>query len=285
MVNWKQPESADRLFAALIVAHPSLKLDYQAMARYFGQEATYDAIQNRLRRCHALAEQLRQEAIERGIADVPLAKGRKSSTAITSSPTPRTPRVGRNGIQKPPSSSSRRKSTPKTTAIKTPTRNGAGSSRAGTSIMDAISLEDDVLVDENTDVKPTVKVESRPAHISTMTAAPDGSDVEVIEMAPSPPPLATSKAEIFYDSVSTFPSYGSVGISNGSGPKVKREREHSRFLSSNEAPDTETNPTPSRPTSHIFSRSSATFGLSTIGGFPQSSSSGYDMDDLYAEVA
>ncbi|GKZ95920.1 hypothetical protein AnigIFM59636_009931 [Aspergillus niger] len=289
MVNWKQPESADRLFAALIVAHPSLKLDYHAIATYFGQEATYDAIQNRLRRCHALAEQLRQEAFDRGITDVPSAKGRKSTTGSIASPAPRTPRVGRNGIQKPvTSSSSRRRPAPRTPAnLITPTRSGAGSSKAGQSIMDAISLEDDMLADEETDIKATAKAESRSAQVST-TAGPasDGSDVEIIEVPPSPPAHTTSKVEDIYDSIPVFPSYSSYSFSNGNGSNVKREREQSRFLDFDDTPVKDTNPTPA---SNAFrssrSNKDTSLGLSGIGGFTHGSSSSYDMDDPWGAVA
>ncbi|GLA61672.1 hypothetical protein AtubIFM56815_002531 [Aspergillus tubingensis] len=290
MVNWKQPESADRLCAALVVAHPSLKLDYNAIATYFGQGATYDAIQNRFRKVHSFADQLRQEAIERGITDLPVAKARKSTTGSIASPAPRTPRMGRNGIQKPvSSSSSRRRPAPRTPAnLITPTRSGAGSSKAGQSIMDAISLEDDMLDDDKTDMKPPLKAESRSAQISTMAGpASDESDIEIIEMPPSPPAPTTGKTEDFYVSTSSFPSYPSFSVGNGISSTVKREREQSRLPDSEDTPVNGTNTTPS--TSSVFSNrksnNDTTFGISSIGGFAHSSSSAYEMDDPWSEVA
>ncbi|PYH65441.1 uncharacterized protein BO88DRAFT_418553 [Aspergillus vadensis CBS 113365] len=290
MVNWKQAESADRLCAALVVAHPSLKLDYNAIAAYFGQGATYDAIQNRFRKVHTFADQLRQEAIERGITDIPVAKTRKSTTGSIASPAPRTPRMGRNGIQKPvSSSSSRRRPTPRTPAnFITPTRSGTGSSKAGQSIMDAISLEDDMLDDEKTDLKPTLKAESRSAQIST-TAGPasDESDVEIIEMPPSPPAITTGKAEDFYVSTSSFPSYPSFSVSNVISSTVKQEQKQTGVSSESGRRLNDTNTTSS--TSSVFgnsrSNNDASLGLSSIGGFAHSSSSAYEMDDPWAEVA
>ncbi|BCR95751.1 uncharacterized protein AKAW2_20691A [Aspergillus luchuensis] len=290
MVNWKQPESADRLCAALVVAHPSLKLDYNAIATYFGQGATYDAIQNRFRKVHSFADQLRQEAIERGITDLPAAKARKSTTGSIASPAPRTPRMGRNGIQKPVSSSSRKRPASRTPAnLITPTRSGAGSSKAGQSIMDAISLEDDMLDDERADMKPPLKAESRSAQISTMAGpTSDESDVEIIEMPPSPPAVTTGKVEEFYVSTSSFPSYPNFSVSNGNtSSTVKREREQSRILNSNVTTVNGTNTTSSTSSDFSNSRSNndATLGISSIGGFAHSSSSAYEMDDPWSEVA
>ncbi|RAH62089.1 hypothetical protein BO85DRAFT_516635 [Aspergillus piperis CBS 112811] len=291
MVNWKQPESADRLCAALVVAHPSLKLDYNAIATYFGQGATYDAIQNRFRKVHSFADQLRQEAIERGVTDLPVAKARKSTIGSIASPAPRTPRMGRNGIQKPVSSSSSRKRPASRTPANliTPTRSGAGSSKAGQSIMDAISLEDDMLDDGRADMKPPLKAESRSAQISTMAGpASDESDVEIIEMPPSPPAHTTGKVEGFYVSTSSFPSYPNFSVSNGiTSSTVKREREQNRLPEFEDTPVNGTNSTPS--TSSVFSNrksnNDTTLGISSIGGFAHNSSSAYEMDDPWSEVA
>ncbi|PYI03796.1 hypothetical protein BO78DRAFT_273652, partial [Aspergillus sclerotiicarbonarius CBS 121057] len=138
MVNWKLPESTDRLIAALIAAHPGLKIDYQTMATYFGQGATYDTMHGRFRRCHILAEELQRDTRERGvITDLP--KARKLATSTTS--TPRTPRGPRNGIQKASSLSSRGKPSVRPSNLVTPTRNGPAA-RGGGSAMEAILIED-----------------------------------------------------------------------------------------------------------------------------------------------
>ncbi|PYH99947.1 hypothetical protein BO71DRAFT_368123 [Aspergillus ellipticus CBS 707.79] len=170
MVNWKVPEATDRLFAALIAAHTGLKLDYHAMAILFDQGATYDAIEGRFRKYRKLADELRQEANERGVIDIP--KGRSSTGSACS--TPRTPRGPRNGIQKI-SSSSRRQTSLRTSNISSPTKFGLN--RTGQSVMEAICVDDDSSRDE-------AKVKKEPAASTSCD-----SDIEII----TPPPATIFK--------------------------------------------------------------------------------------------
>ncbi|KAJ6262211.1 hypothetical protein Dda_3016 [Drechslerella dactyloides] len=59
-ISWSS-ENYVKLLAALLAAHPALKPDYKAMAVYFGDGATYDAIQGCMRPIRKRAEKLRQE--------------------------------------------------------------------------------------------------------------------------------------------------------------------------------------------------------------------------------
>ncbi|PYH49946.1 uncharacterized protein BP01DRAFT_378556 [Aspergillus saccharolyticus JOP 1030-1] len=143
MVNWKAPESTDRLIASLIVAHPGLKLDYRAMAIAFGQGASYDSIEGRFRRWRKMADELRGEVEARGISLTEF-RGRNS---LSGSSTPRTPRGPRNGVSKAgQSASSSRKDGRTVSTQKTPTRPMNNGSRAsairGESLVQAIFVED-----------------------------------------------------------------------------------------------------------------------------------------------
>ncbi|PYH77549.1 hypothetical protein BO82DRAFT_246753, partial [Aspergillus uvarum CBS 121591] len=145
MVNWKAPESTDRLLASLIVAHPGLKLDYKAMATAFGQGASYDSIEGRFRKWRKMADELRGELELRGINFTEL-RARNSSSGIM---TPRTPRGPRNGVTKASQSvpsSSRARKDGRTISQKTPTRpakSGSGTSGThGGSLVQAIFVED-----------------------------------------------------------------------------------------------------------------------------------------------
>ncbi|PKY04743.1 hypothetical protein P168DRAFT_281120 [Aspergillus campestris IBT 28561] len=142
MVNWKAPESLDRLVGALIAAHPGLKLDYQAMAVYFGQGSTYDAIEGRFRRFRKVAEELKTEAAGRGITTLP--RGRNSG--------PRTPRTPGGGISKPSSSgrsTARAKNKGLAAVLDTPTKKGGRAQSHGQSVMNAILVGDSASEDEN----------------------------------------------------------------------------------------------------------------------------------------
>jgi len=60
VISW----SADRykkLFAAVLAAHPEIKLNYKEVAVYFGEGATYDSIECRMRDIKKHAKQLRAE--------------------------------------------------------------------------------------------------------------------------------------------------------------------------------------------------------------------------------
>ncbi|PLN78757.1 hypothetical protein BDW42DRAFT_174316 [Aspergillus taichungensis] len=142
MVNWKAPESLDRLVGALIAAHPGLKLDYQAMAVMFGQGSTYDAIEGRFRRFRKVAEELKADAAGRGITSVP--RGRNSG--------PRTPRTPGGGISKPSSSgrsTARGKNKGLAAVMDTPSKKGGRVQSRGQSVMNAILVGDSASEDEN----------------------------------------------------------------------------------------------------------------------------------------
>lgn len=121
------------------------------MAAYFGQGATYDAIEGRFRRYRKMAEELKTEARDRGIVHVPRGRG----SGVTS---PRTPRTGR-GITKNTSSSKSKKDSNRSN-LTSPTRRGAARpANAGMSSLDAICLdgnttdEEDRKLDKEIDVK------------------------------------------------------------------------------------------------------------------------------------
>ncbi|KAF7178421.1 hypothetical protein CNMCM7691_007117 [Aspergillus felis] len=154
MVNWKANESTDRLIAVLIAAHPGLKLEYQAMATFFGQGATYDAIEGRFRRYRKMADEVKADALSRGITELP--RGRNGTTS-SSSVTPRTPRGPRSGITKPSSSTGRSRKSTVSQVLSTPTKRGQGRGGSnnngnGMSFMEAIFL-DDGLSEEDRKVK------------------------------------------------------------------------------------------------------------------------------------
>ncbi|KAK6341005.1 hypothetical protein TWF696_009317 [Orbilia brochopaga] len=64
-IQWTS-ENYVKLLAALLAAHPALKPDYKAIAVYFGDGATYDAIQGCMRPIRRRAEKLREE-VEGGL--------------------------------------------------------------------------------------------------------------------------------------------------------------------------------------------------------------------------
>ncbi|KAE8388309.1 hypothetical protein BDV23DRAFT_185529 [Aspergillus alliaceus] len=142
MVNWKSPESTDRLIAALLATHQGIKLDYHAMALLFDQGATFDALEARFRRYRKMADELKADAYNRGITDIPHNVGRNISVSGgNGNTTPRTPRGARGGITSSintPSSSSKRKRG--TQQAQTPTKQKKN--KPGMSLMDAIYVED-----------------------------------------------------------------------------------------------------------------------------------------------
>ncbi|KAL4890507.1 hypothetical protein BDV59DRAFT_204222 [Aspergillus ambiguus] len=161
MVNWKDTESTDRLIAAMLAGQPGLKLDYSAIATFFGQGATYDAIEGRFRRYRKMAEDLKADARRRGITNIP----------------PRTPRAPRSNRTKA-SSSGRNKRSAQAPDHASPTKRRAAASE-GQSLMDAI------LVDDNKDEADTdskVKIQ----HDLTVD-----DDVEIVEAPGSVSSTAT----------------------------------------------------------------------------------------------
>ncbi|KAE8381072.1 hypothetical protein BDV26DRAFT_289774 [Aspergillus bertholletiae] len=149
MVNWKNPESTDRLIASLIAANSGLKLDYHAIALLFGQGATYDSIEGRFRRYRKMADQLRDEVHNCGITDIPHNTRRNYASGGGTPSTPRTPRVPRGGITKSTPSSSRSRNYRYT---HTPTKQ---KTKLGMSALDAIYVEDaDPEEEEESKIKP-----------------------------------------------------------------------------------------------------------------------------------
>ncbi|RPA99552.1 hypothetical protein L873DRAFT_890652 [Choiromyces venosus 120613-1] len=81
MVVWTA-ENCQRLLAALVSAHPELKLDYNAIAVLFGQGATYDSIAHRFRHIRAEAKTLRAQ-VKPGAAPPGPPRRRKSGAPNT----------------------------------------------------------------------------------------------------------------------------------------------------------------------------------------------------------
>ncbi|RAL02416.1 uncharacterized protein BO80DRAFT_34294 [Aspergillus ibericus CBS 121593] len=271
MVNWKLPESTDRLIAALIAAHPGLKIDYQTMAIYFGHGATYDTMHGRLRRCHILAEELQKETQERGgLPDLP--KGRKFAISTTS--TPRTPRGPRNGIQKASSSSSRAKPFFRTSSsLVTPTRSGPTARNPG-SAMEVILIDDEFV-----DV-----IKTGPQSVLPIADTSSEEDIEIIHhsapaSAPTPAPRINKAESLFHQPPTSFLPYTGFNNVNGYGGEPEQAEIVKVIPSANEPERTETVapiPIPSNTLSNDpFSTS--------LGGFFDNPE--YDMDDIYGGVA
>ncbi|KAK6534342.1 hypothetical protein TWF281_005665 [Arthrobotrys megalospora] len=64
-ISWSS-DNYVKLLAALLAAHPELKPNYEKIAIYFGDGATYDAIQGCMRRVRTKADELRKE-VETGV--------------------------------------------------------------------------------------------------------------------------------------------------------------------------------------------------------------------------
>ncbi|GAQ11553.1 hypothetical protein ALT_8874 [Aspergillus lentulus] len=188
MVNWKANESTDRLIAVLIAAHPGLKLEYQAMATLFGQGATYDAIEGRFRRYRKMADEVKADALSRGITELP--RGRNGTTgggSSSSSVTPRTPRGPRGGITKPSSSTGRSRKSTISQVLSTPTKRGQGrggssNNGSGMSFMEAIFLDDGLSEEDK-------KVKSEAAEILTGLV---GNSAVVHDLTGASTPTASS---------------------------------------------------------------------------------------------
>ncbi|KAF7118533.1 hypothetical protein CNMCM5793_008063 [Aspergillus hiratsukae] len=210
MVNWKANESTDHLIAVLIAAHPGLKLEYQAMATLFGQGATYDAIEGRFRRYRKMADEVKADALNRVITELP--RGRNGATG-SSSGTPRTPRGPRGGITKPSSSTSGRSRKGNVSQVlSTPTKRGPNGGNNGNgngmSFMEAIFLND-ALSEEDT------KMKSEAAEILTGLV---GSSAVVHDLTGASTPTASS-ASI----ASMKMEDGAESFSSAFGGAVKQE--------------------------------------------------------------
>jgi hypothetical protein len=134
------------------------------MATLFGQGATYDAIEGRFRRYRKMADEVKADALSRGITELP--RGRNGTTgSASSSVTPRTPRGPRGGITKPSSSTGRSRKSTVSQVLSTPTKRGQGrgsnsNNGSGMSFMEAIFLDDGLSEEEK-------KVKSEAAEILT----------------------------------------------------------------------------------------------------------------------
>ncbi|KAI9680346.1 MAG: hypothetical protein M1829_001232 [Trizodia sp. TS-e1964] len=73
-INWNEKDSFARLLAAVLAAHPEVKLNYRAIASMYGQGATYDAVEGRFRIIKKDAKVLRAE-IDEGVRDPAPARG------------------------------------------------------------------------------------------------------------------------------------------------------------------------------------------------------------------
>ncbi|KAJ4324216.1 hypothetical protein N0V94_001428 [Neodidymelliopsis sp. IMI 364377] len=81
MVNWQDKGTADRLLAAVIASHGN-KVNCREVARLFGDGATYDAIENYLRKPKKQALALKAAAEDREAPATPTTT-RKKTTATT----------------------------------------------------------------------------------------------------------------------------------------------------------------------------------------------------------
>ncbi|KAF5874488.1 uncharacterized protein Bfra_004498 [Botrytis fragariae] len=66
MPNWKSYEATVRLLSAIVAAHPSLKLDYAAISKYYGDESNYQQIWRGMNGIKRNAESLRK-AVDAGL--------------------------------------------------------------------------------------------------------------------------------------------------------------------------------------------------------------------------
>ncbi|KAF2272278.1 uncharacterized protein EI97DRAFT_462065 [Westerdykella ornata] len=88
-VNWQDPEVRDRLLAAIIASFDG-KINCREVARLFGKDATYNTIENFLRKPKKFAQQLKEEA-----GDAPAPSPARPKTPKT----PRTPKTPKSAIE------------------------------------------------------------------------------------------------------------------------------------------------------------------------------------------
>ncbi|KAF2446337.1 hypothetical protein P171DRAFT_257583 [Karstenula rhodostoma CBS 690.94] len=81
-INWQDPEVKDRILASIIASFGT-PINCREVARIFGPEATYDAIENFLRKPKKKAKELAAEAAARGTSAPAPAKQQRA---------PRTPK-------------------------------------------------------------------------------------------------------------------------------------------------------------------------------------------------
>ncbi|KAF2263878.1 hypothetical protein CC78DRAFT_603129 [Lojkania enalia] len=83
-INWQDPETKDRILASIIASFDN-QINCKEVARIFGGEATYNAIENFLRKPKKLANQLKAEAAGKE-GPVPSPARPRTSTTPKSSP-------------------------------------------------------------------------------------------------------------------------------------------------------------------------------------------------------
>ncbi|KAA8643632.1 hypothetical protein EYZ11_010779 [Aspergillus tanneri] len=273
MVNWKNPESTDRLIAALIAAHPAVKLEYQAMATYFGQGATYDSIEGRFRRYRKLAEDLRTEARNRGITDIP-------RSARSGASTPRTPR-GPRGVTKVSSASSGRGKDAGRTALSSPTRRGSGRRSAnggGMSIMDAIFLDDET-PEEDTKIK--TEAAQILSGIGGVVATGHIPDLEIISESTVTASASTTTTEPVTPKVEdSNPSTNNFSSTYGT---IKHEDQANSFMGDSTGVASSIGSNGCGATLDHVAMEDDPFSISGMY-FPHGHA-GYDMDDIYGGAA
>ncbi|KAK4985481.1 hypothetical protein LTR66_008152 [Elasticomyces elasticus] len=84
MPDWKSKDAADRLLAATIASIPGMKINVRDIAALFGEGATYDSIENRLRQVKRTAAVMRQEV--------------DSGARPSAPPTPKKPRAPKKNV-------------------------------------------------------------------------------------------------------------------------------------------------------------------------------------------
>ncbi|KAI9038366.1 uncharacterized protein KD926_010902 [Aspergillus affinis] len=179
------------------------------MANFFGQSATYDAIEGRFRRYRKMADELKQEARALGITNALPGRGSGGST-------PRTPRATR-GVTKKSSTGKAQKGTPSN--LTSPTRRAIASrsGNGGMSTLDAICL-DDTSEDDQKDTKLKTDTRTGPARLADAplwgqhgAAVQDqgGPDLEIVG-APVPAEDIFPKLEERENSMSIFSSFPSL---------------------------------------------------------------------------
>ncbi|KAI9774804.1 MAG: hypothetical protein M1840_000020 [Geoglossum simile] len=99
MVNWSAKESFTKLLAAIYAAHPGVKFNFSEIAHFFGDGATYDAIEGRFRIIKKEAADLRKKAGEPGPSSARRRKSISRQPVLTGRVTKRSGR-GRKPIKR-----------------------------------------------------------------------------------------------------------------------------------------------------------------------------------------
>jgi hypothetical protein len=92
MVNWGAKESYTKLLAAIYAAHPGVKFNFNEIAHFFGDGATYDAIEGRFRIIKKEAAALREKAGNPGPSAIRRRKATSQQSVLTGRVTKRSGR-------------------------------------------------------------------------------------------------------------------------------------------------------------------------------------------------